>query len=267
MIMMIQKAFDKQGALFIPFLMAGYPTVSESLEALMILSEVGADIIELGVPFSDPIADGPINQMAAEVSLSNGVNLLAVFEQIQTFRLKGYRTPIILFSYLNPILAFGYEKFIVYAKESGVDGVLVVDLPPEEGRIFFKLAQMSRLEIVLLASPTTDKSRFDLYEELNPSFIYYISRLGVTGIQEEISNHLESELDQLKLCLPRRKIVVGFGISQVNQAKAVSCLADGVVIGSALIKTLKEKGMESFRQLAQQFSKSIHQKNPFKGEV
>src|SRR3990167_11560169 len=176
---MIKQAFESEKTIFIPFIMAGYPTLEKSKQAIIALSAVGANIIELVVPFSDPVADGPVNQRAAEIALRQGTTLDSIFAMVQELRSQGCHTPILLFTYLNPILALGAELFAIKAKEAGVQGVLIVDLPPEEGQAFYMTLNQTGLEIVLLASPTTDPQRFDLYKQLNPSFLYYISRLAV----------------------------------------------------------------------------------------
>jgi tryptophan synthase alpha chain len=243
---------------FIPFIMAGHPTIEDTLQSMLILAESGADIIELGVPFSDPVADGPINQRAAEIALCQGVTLEIILNMVAEVRLRGCQIPIILFSYLNPILSFGYERFAIKAKAVGVTEVLVVDLPPEEGLMFYEHCKQTGLEIILLASPTTDPKRFPLYVQLEPSFLYYISRLAVTGTQNTLAPDLGIALKNLRMYLPGMKIAVGFGISNVEQAAQVANLADGVIIGSLLVKTLEEQGIEALGRLVAQLSKAIH---------
>lgn len=229
----------------------------ESINAINVLTESGADIIELGIPFSDPVADGPINQRAAEIALGHGVTLDSALDMVSQVRARGNTTPIIIFSYLNPILAMGYEKFTVKAKESGVNAVLVVDLPPEEGQEFYLHLKKSGIGIVLLASPTTDPARYYLYQQINPVFLYYISRLSVTGIQTALAANLETEIQNLRKALPTIKIAVGFGISTSEQATQIAKFADGVVIGSLLVKTLEEYGIEAFSKLATMLADSI----------
>jgi tryptophan synthase alpha subunit len=258
---MIKAAFDKHKSIFIPFIMAGHPNLEVSTKAVMALARAGADIIELGVPFSDPIADGPVNQRAAELAIGNGMNLGEVLTQVQAIRGLGCKTPIILFTYLNPILAFGYDKFCHQAKAAGIDGVLVVDLPPEEGEDFYAMLQEVGLEIVLLVSPTTDPVRLPIYIKQKPCFIYYISRLSVTGIQQDLSNTLEEELYNLRKTITNTKIAVGFGISSIEQAKYVSHIADGVIIGSKLVSTLETSGIGAFEDKAKEFADIIHGSN------
>jgi tryptophan synthase alpha chain len=243
---------------FIPFIMAGHPTLNTTQQAVLALAAAGADLIELGVPFSDPVADGPINQKAAEIALEQGVNLTMILEMVQSIRQQGCQTPIILFSYLNPILAFGVEAFAARAKQSGVDGVLIVDLPPEEGEAYYALLKNHGLGVVLLVSPTTNPERFELYRRVNPAFIYYISRLSVTGVQEALAPQLSEEIQALRAYFPQHPIVVGFGISNAIQARTVSTLADGVVVGSVLVKTLGADGVDALQLLALQLAQAIH---------
>lgn len=254
---MRNKIFKEGKSAFIPFIIAGHPTIEESIEAIIALAEAGADAIEIGMAFSDPVADGPINQHAAEIALSNGVTLYTLLNIVHQVRMQGYDIPMILFSYLNPILAFGYEEFSIKAKEAGIDAVLIVDLPPEEGQEFYKILRQAGLEIILLTSPTTNPQRFSLYKKLEPSFIYYISRLSVTGVQSDLVINLENEVDNLRTYFPEIKIAVGFGISNLNQAAQVAEFSDGVIIGSILVKTLEEKGLEAFKNLATQFAQAI----------
>lgn len=261
-----------QSSLFIPFIMAGHPNFNDSIEAVIALSKLGADIIELGVPFSDPIADGPINQRAAEVALKNGTTLEKVFELVRIVRARGISTPIILFSYINPIFAYChkntnnfngqynksdkdnyYEIFAVQAKAAGINGVIVVDLPLEEDQGFYSAMQESGLEVVLIVSPTTHTTRFKLYKKFKPNFLYYVSRLGVTGLQTSLPENFEEEFYKLKSHFPDTKIIVGFGISTVEQASQLSKMVDGVVVGSALVKVLENEGLGKFKDFASEF--------------
>lgn len=244
---------------FIPFIMAGHPSMDETRQAILALSAAGADLIELGVPFSDPVADGPINQMAAEIALKQGVNLNEIFALVQSIRLSGCETPIILFSYFNPILALGLETFVMQAKACGVTGVLVVDLPPEEGETFYGQLKAAKLDVILLISPTTNPNRFIHYHRIDPTFIYYISRCSVTGVQERLSTQLTAEIQGLRKHFPLIKIVVGFGISTIEQAQTVAQLADGVVVGSLLVNTLQTEGLEALKRLSKKFAQTIHE--------
>lgn len=255
---MLKHLFQTQKKSFIPFIMAGHPSIEKTKHAILALSAAGADLIELGVPFSDPVADGPINQQAADVALAQGVNLNLILELVRSIRDGGCQTPIILFSYFNPILAFGCDAFAVEAKAAGVDGVLIVDLPPEEGEAFYAKLKSAGLGVVLLVSPTTNSSRFGVYQRVDPAFIYYISRLSVTGMQNDVSPHLASEMQTLRTYFPSHPIVVGFGVSTTEHARTVAQFADGVVVGSFLVKTLEAEGVDALQIIAQQFAEVVH---------
>lgn len=257
----MRKLFQNHRSLFIPFIMAGHPNQNDSINAIKALSRAGADIIELGVPFSDPVADGPINQRAAEIALAEGTTLHCVLSMIKQVRLDGIHTPIIIFSYYNPIIAMGLKKFAISAKQSGADGVLIVDLPPEEGEEIYSFLQSEGLEIILLASPTTQSKRLDLYRKLNPAFLYYISRLSVTGIQTDISPALQQEIAEIKPLINDIPIAIGFGISSTSQAKIIAQFAQGVIIGSYLVKTLSDQGVTGLEHIVNQLADIIHKPN------
>jgi len=259
--MKIRTLFTENRPLFIPFIMAGHPTLDATANAILGLSECGADMIELGVPFSDPIADGPINQQAAEIALQNGVTLAWCLSVVNTVKQSGCKTPIILFSYFNPILHMGIEHFIQKASQVGVDGVLIVDLPIEESLAFRMALASSSIEMVILASPTTHPERLKNIQKINPAFVYYISRLGVTGVQQDLTKNLQQAVCALKQVMPL-PICVGFGISKSDQAKQVATFSDGVIVGSSLVKTLQntyaDLGLHPFLTLAKQFAETIH---------
>lgn len=249
---MLEQVF-KQKSAFIPFIMAGHPTPAATEQAILALSKAGASLIELGVPFSDPVADGPINQRAAEIALNNGMTLSKTMAIVKSIRQQGCQTPILLFSYFNPILAYGETAFATDAKAAGIDGVLIVDLPPEEGEAFYNQLQLAGLAVVLLVSPTTNPNRFEVYHRVNPAFIYYISRLSVTGVQKALSPELANEINTLRTYFPKHPIAVGFGISTLEQAATVARLADGVVIGSCLVDVMEKEGLNALQTLGQRF--------------
>ncbi len=255
---MLNSVFKVDRPAFIPFIMAGHPSIDETRRAVLALSSAGADLIELGVPFSDPVADGPINQRAADIALQQGIHLDTVLALVKSIRDSGCQTPIILFSYFNPILAFGCDAFAKAAKAAGVNGVLVVDLPPEEGEAFYGQLKSAGLGVVLLVSPTTNPERFEVYHRVDPAFIYYISRLSVTGVQSELAPQLAGEIEVLRTHFPKHPIAVGFGISTVEQAQTVAQFADGVVVGSMLVDTLEIEGVDTLYRLAANFADVVH---------
>lgn len=243
---------------FIPFIMAGYPSMDATKDALYALENAKVDLIELGVPFSDPVADGVVNQLASDAALFQGATLDAILNLVKSIKEDGFKTPIILFSYFNPILAYGLDAFVADARDAGVAGVLIVDLPPEEGEVFYTQLKKNGLEIVLLVCRTTNIKRFSLIKKLAPLFIYYISRCAVTGLQHTLSPRLHEDVMQIKSHFHDYPIAVGFGISTIEHAQLVGDMAHGVVVGSALVDTLGREGVESFQTLANAFSKAVH---------
>lgn len=223
---------------FVAYLTAGDPTLGATQIYVAALQKAGVDILELGVPHSDPVADGPTNQKAAERALLNGTSLRDILGLVSKLRAGGTAMPVVLFTYFNPIFRMGVEAFATAARRAGVDGVLVVDLPPEEAEIYQALLRQNGIDTIFLASPTTRPERLAAIGRLSSGFVYYVSRTGVTGAQESLSTSLETELELLRshISLP---VCVGFGISTPEQVRAVARCAEGVVVGSALVKCLE----------------------------
>jgi tryptophan synthase alpha chain len=228
-------------AAFIPFLMAGDPDIETTPRLLEAAVAGGADIVEIGVPFSDPIADGPVNQRAAVRALAAHTTLDDVLRMVARHRDR-LGVPIVLFTYFNPLLARGLTTFAELAAASGVDGVLCVDLPPEEAAEELLPALHGQgIDSVFLLAPTSSKDRVRRVEESASGFVYYVSRTGVTGERDELPKELTRELKTLRrrLSLP---LAVGFGLSSPGQVHEVAKLADGVVVGSALVRLVEEHG-------------------------
>jgi tryptophan synthase alpha chain len=222
----------------VTFITAGDPDLATTEEMIHLLEDAGADIIELGVPFSDPMADGPTIQLSSERALAAGTTLAGILETVTSVR-RTSRIPIILMGYLNPIHAYGYERFCRDAALAGVDGVLLVDMPPEESDGFLQCADTHGLNVIFLLTPTSDTSRIATVNSLGKGFIYYVTVTGVTGARQQVSETLAAELSRIKaeVALP---IMAGFGISTPEQAASVATLADGVVVGSALVKLFQQ---------------------------
>lgn len=223
---------------FVAYLTAGDPDLESTAALVHSLVKGGADIIELGIPFSDPLADGPVNQRAAERALLKGVSLTKILLAVPKIRALCPDTPLVVFSYMNPIYAMGFENFAKKAKDAGIDAVLVVDLPPEESLDYRKILNGHGLDTVFLASPTSDQTRLALVDNCSSGFVYYVSRTGVTGAQSNISESLQSELTLVKKTV-KKPVMVGFGVSNAAQAKEISAQADGVIIGSAIVKLIE----------------------------
>ncbi len=234
-----ERCRGEKRAAFIPYLTAGDPDFETSGRLLEALAAGGADLIELGVPFSDPIADGPVNQRAATRALAAGASLSGVLDLVARYRDR-LEVPICLFTYFNPILAAGVERFAELARASGVDGVLCVDLPPEEaaGELLPALRAQG-IDTVFLLAPTSDRRRIRKVADASTGFVYYVSRTGVTGAREELPKPLLKDVKRLRrrLSLP---LAVGFGVSTPKQVKAIAGVADGVVVGSALVRIVEE---------------------------
>lgn len=224
---------------FVPFLTAGDPSIDRTVEAAVALEEAGADVLELGVPFSDPLADGPVIQRSSERALARGVTLEDVLGAVRRIR-KRSELPLLLFSYFNPLLQRGLERLASEAAEAGVDGVLVTDLPPEEAGDWIQAARGADLDTVFLASPTSPADRLRRVAEASRGFIYAISRTGVTGERQALSAEAAPLVERLR-GLTDVPVVLGFGLSTPEQVAEAGRVADGVVVGSALVRFLEEQ--------------------------
>ena len=234
---------EEKRAAFIPYITAGDPDLRTTVKLLEALAAGGADLIELGVPFSDPIADGPTNQRAATRALASGTKLSGIFETVAQVRDR-LGVPILLFTYFNPIHARGIQTFAEQAAASGVDGVLCLDLPPEEAsRELIPALHTQGLDSVCLVAPTSTRERVQLAAEASSGFLYYVSRTGVTGERATLPRELAAEVKRLRrrVDLP---LAVGFGISTPEQVAAVGKIADGVVVGSALVQLIEDLGRD-----------------------
>lgn len=225
-----------RGAL-IPFLEAWDPDQATSMAILRGMPGAGADLIEIGMPFTDPMADGPIIQAAAKRGLTAGVKVAAVLTMVRDFRVDDETTPVVLMGYLNPVLSYGPERFCVDAAAAGVDGLIIVDLPTEEADLLLPFSNANGLDFIRLVAPTTDDARLPHVLSGSSGFVYYVSITGITGTRSATTEHLESALPRLRRAtdLP---IAIGFGVRTPEQAGAASRIADAAVVASALIETL-----------------------------
>jgi tryptophan synthase alpha chain len=230
---------EEDRAAFIPYLTGGDPDLGTASELVATLVDSGADIIEIGVPFSDPIADGPVNQRSATRALEAGTTLSGILDLVARHRSRS-DVPIVLFSYFNPLFVRGAREFASQAADSGVDGVLCVDLPPAEATSDFAPALREQgIDTIFLLSPTSTRERIKEVSEIASGFVYYVSRTGVTGVRSELEKELGREVKRVakRLELP---LAVGFGISTAEQVSKVAKIADGVVVGSALVRIIEE---------------------------
>lgn len=239
------------------FITAGDPDLHSTEEVIYVLEKAGADIIELGVPFSDPMADGPTIQLSSERALKAGTNLPAILQLISKVRNKS-EIPIILMGYLNPIHAYGYESFFRDAAKAGVDGILIVDMPPEESGELSIHAKRYEIDIIFLLTPTSDASRIATVEKLGSGFVYYVTVTGVTGARSTVSASLAMELNNVKqvISLP---IMAGFGISTPKQATDIADMADGVVVGSSIVRLFENYTGEELKQRLHEFVSKLKQ--------
>lgn len=241
----------------VTFITAGDPDLLQTEEIICLLDKAGADIVELGMPFSDPMADGPTIQLSSERALAAGTTLTGVLASVKNARLHS-QVPIVLMGYLNPVHAYGYERFCRDAADAGVDGVLLVDLPPEESDELLPYADSCGLDIIFLLTPTSDLSRIGRVNRLGRGFIYYVTVTGVTGARQAVSDSLTAELTNImeKVHLP---VMAGFGISTPEQAADVAALADGVVVGSAIVKLFEKYSGQQLKSELGQFVSSLKQ--------
>jgi tryptophan synthase alpha chain len=225
---------------FIPFITAGDPDLATTEELLVVLANSGATLIELGVPFSDPMADGPVIQRASERALKHGFNLQEILDTVARAR-KQIDVPVILFSYYNPLLQFGLKRVAKAVKDAGLDGVLVTDLTPEESGEFEAELRANGLDMIFLAAPTSTDERLKLVAERASGFIYAVSRAGVTGAQSTVSAEAEKLVKRVRQ-FSKLPIAVGFGISNAEQVRDVNRYADAVVVGSAIVAEMERIG-------------------------
>jgi len=220
-----------------PYVTMGYPEVGSALELVPAIAQAGADLIELGVPFSDPLADGATIQASSQRALENGMTLDLCLEQVATLRECGVTVPFVMMGYYNPILQMGIETFALRAAQAGVDGAIVPDLPPEEASGLRTALHARDLDLVFLLAPTADDARVHTVAQLSSGFVYLVSLVGVTGARDSLPAELEAFVARARAAtdLP---LAVGFGIGTPEQAARVARIADGVIVGSALIKTI-----------------------------
>lgn len=237
----IEKVFanKQKKKVLIPYIVGGFPNRDKSLRLMHTLAKNGADIIELGVPFSDPMADGPIIQNAIKVALENNINLIDILNLVKEFRLDNTFTPVILMGYLNPIYKMGYVNFASYTKECGVDGVLTVDCPFEYIQDLRNCLYEHAIDCIFLISPNTSIVRIKQILKFASGFIYYISLKGVTGSKELDLLQVQNKIFQLKPLI-NIPIVVGFGIKDIQEVRKIHTFADGVVIGSYIVDVISK---------------------------
>ncbi|MED0679645.1 MULTISPECIES: tryptophan synthase subunit alpha [Aneurinibacillus] len=234
----IIAAFSAGKQAFIPFITAGYPTPNITVELALALQEAGAALLELGVPYSDPLADGPTIQRASAQALSYGVTIRRALELAADMRARGLRIPVVLFTYINPVLQYGEERVFKEMEAAGVDGLLIPDLPPEEAENIERLAEEFNRPLIFMVAPTSEQ-RVAMIATRAKGFLYCVSSLGVTGVRSALDPGLTRFLARVRqyASVP---VAVGFGISTAEQASLVASYSDGFIVGSALLEKIKE---------------------------
>jgi tryptophan synthase alpha chain len=252
-----------QDKLFIPFITAGDPNAEATIDIAVALQEAGAQAIELGIPYSDPVADGPVIQKASSRALKNGMNIIKAIKLVPEMRKKGLNIPIILFTYYNPVLQLEQESFFALLRENTIDGLLIPDIPFEESKELREKCQEHSISFISLVAPTSS-NRIKMIAENAEGFVYCVSSLGVTGVRKQFDSSIKSFLDEVKL-YSNVPVVVGFGVSSREQVEQLSEICDGVVVGSALVSEIdrlqtqlmnestRKLAIDEFREFAQRF--------------
>jgi tryptophan synthase alpha chain len=232
----IEKVFENAPA-FMPYYTIGFPNSEESIDILEACAKNGADLMELGIPFSDPLADGPTIQNSTQIALQNGTTVKTCLKTVKELRNRNVSIPLLLMGYINPIIAYGEEKFILDAKQAGANGFIIPDLPPNEAQYFIEICEKEKMAIIFLISPNSTEDRIKFIIEKSSGFIYLVSVMGITGERNNIADNLQAFYKKIK-SLTNKPIAIGFGVSTPEQAKNIGAFADGVIVGSALIKSV-----------------------------
>jgi tryptophan synthase alpha chain len=255
----IENAFNNK-PIFMPYFPLGYPDLDTSVDVIEALAKNGADLIEVGLSFSDPLADGPVIQHATQIALEKGITIKKSLEAVRELRRRGVEIPLVLMGYYNPMLAYGLEKFICDARDAGVDGFIIPDLPAEEADEFISLVGADRdaerpLPLIPMLAPTSSSDRMEMIARNAIGFIYLVSVTGVTGERKSISEGLGELIDRVREHTSA-PVCVGFGIGTPEQAKEVGKMADGVIVGTACVRTIG--GSQTPVKTAKQFAASFH---------
>lgn len=246
---MFEAAKDNHRAAFLPYFPIGYPNYADSLDAIEAMARVGVDGFEIGIPFSDPLADGPTIQAATQVALENGVTVRTSLDAVRELRKRGVTQPMLMMGYINPLMAYGTDKFVVDAKAAGADGFIIPDLPPEEAHMFAEACKRERMALVFFLAPTSNSERINLVSETATGFIYVVSLTGITGARSEMPADVAQFIGRVRAECDS-PLVMGFGISKPEHAQMMNGLLDGFIVGSALVRAAND-GVDSVRELAQ----------------
>ncbi|HSL46737.1 MAG TPA: tryptophan synthase subunit alpha [Anaerolineales bacterium] len=253
----IEAAFQNK-PIFMPYFPLGYPDLDTSIDVIEALAKNGADLIEVGLSFSDPLADGPVIQKATQVALERGITVKKSLEAVKELRNRGVEIPLVLMGYYNPMLAYGLEKFICDAVDAGADGFIVPDLPPEEADEFVGAGGRLPVPLIQMLAPTTPNERMEMVARKAKGFVYLVSVTGVTGERKSVSEGLGDLIERVRqhTTVP---VCVGFGIGTPEQAREVGKMADGVIVGTACVRTIgeSETPVETAIQFAAEFREAL----------
>ena len=254
---MFVGAKTENRAAFLPYFCIGYPDYAESLRAIEAVAGLGVDGFEIGMPFSDPIADGPTIQAATQLALEKGVTVRRCLDAVRSLREKGLRQPMLMMGYANPLVAYGADRFVRDARAAGADGLIVPDLPPEEAAMFAESCAREGLALIFFLAPTSNDERIDLAAAKATGFIYVVSLTGITGARKDLPAYLTDYIARLraKTDMP---LVLGFGISTPQHARQLRGLTDGFIVASALIRAW-ERGFDEMRALAGEIFAAIRE--------
>jgi len=245
---MFESSQREKRAAFMPYYPIGYPDYASSIQNVLALSQAGADGFEIGIPFSDPLADGPTIQAATQEALQNGITVERCLSAVRTLREQGVTQPMMMMSYANPLIAYGPERFVKEACAAGADGLIIPDLPPEESHYFAKACEQFGLALVFFLAPTSSNKRIVLAAQQATGFIYVVSLTGITGARAELPSDLSHLIERIR-AQTTTPLVLGFGISTPEHARAINGLVDGFIVGSALVK-LAKNGHQAVSDLA-----------------
>lgn len=234
------------GGKLIGYFPAGFPTTSQSVEAAVAMCEAGCNVLEFGIPYSDPVMDGPVIQEATEVALSNGFKLTQLFDALKQITAR-VETPIMVMTYWNPVIQYGVEKFARDLKDSGAAGLITPDLIPDEAREWLQISDALDLDRVFLATPTSTQSRVDTAAALSRGFVYAVSTMGITGTREDLDSLARGVVAKIRTADAEQKAAVGIGVSTADQVAEVNEYADAAIVGSAFVKAYQHGGLESLR--------------------
>lgn len=252
---MFERTERENRAAFLPYFTLGYPTYDDSLDAIQAMAAVGADAFEIGVPFSDPLADGPTLQAAAQTALENGVTVRKSLEGVKTLRERGVQQPMFMFSYLNPLIAYGTEQFVQDAKAAGADGFIIPDLPPEEAHLFAEACERENMALIFFLAPTSNDKRIEIASAAARGFLYVVSVTGITGERTELPADLKEFIARVREKTDQ-PLVLGFGISTPEQAQQMNGLVNGFIVGSALVRAA-DQGVDAVHDLAQRLRNAL----------